>query len=213
MDTYPLSLALFDFFPTLAFLVGAIFFTRTSRLLRRPGYARMAAAGVTLVFLGGFLKAVWKLLYTTGVADVTWMSEIQFVLAAPGFLAMMVVAIAIARQGRALPAAPVMAMAAWKIPFLAVMTLCSMAVNGILTYACFQRGQRATAAAFIVSFLCLVAMGAMASSEQTLARQWTEEITNAAAQLAFAIGAFRLHRETLARAVRAPQVQTDLTPA
>ncbi len=204
MDTYPLLLALFDLLPPLAFLVGAVYYTCTTRLLCSAGQARMATVGGALVFLGGFLKALWKLLYTTGTADITWMSEVQFLLAAPGFLALMITAIAVAREGRAAQATPLMAMATWKIPFLAVMTLAAMGLNGILTYACFRRGQRAAAAAFIVSFLCLVAMGAMASSEQTLARQWTEEITNATGQVAFAIGSLRLYHYALARGLRSP---------
>ena len=49
--------------------------------------------GSTLVFAGGFLKATWKLLYTLGIADIQIFSTIQFILLAPGFLALLVTVI------------------------------------------------------------------------------------------------------------------------
>ncbi len=70
METYPVSLALFDFIPTLAFLTGAFYLVRTGVLCRGKPCGRMVMAGGLLVFLGGFFKATWKLLYTTGVADI-----------------------------------------------------------------------------------------------------------------------------------------------
>lgn len=199
METLPVSLAVFDFVPTIAFLAGGIFLVRVSRLVCGARCAWLCLAGVVLIFLGGFLKATSKLLITTGLADAHLMGELQFIFAAPGFFLLMLVAIRIARRGRPMQAAPVMAMAVWKIPLLAIMTLSSMALNGILTYVCFQRGQRGAAFAFIVAFLCLVGMGSMASGEQTLARQWTEEGVNAAGQIAFLLGTLLLHRDARAR--------------
>ena len=200
METLPVSLAVFDFVPTIAFLAGGIFLVRVSRLACGAKCGWLCLAGVVLIFLGGFLKATSKLLITTGLADAHLMGELQFIFAAPGFCLRMLVAIRIARRGRPMQV-PVMAMAVWKIPLLAIMTLSSMALNGILTYVCFQRGQRAAAFAFIVAFLCLVGMGAMASGEQTLARQWTEEGVNAAGQIAFLLGTLLLHRDVSARGV------------
>lgn len=208
METYPLSLAVFDFVPTIAFLAGGIYLVRLSRLVCGAGCGRLCLAGVVLIFLGGFLKATSKMLITLGLDAAHPMGELQFIFAAPGFFMLMLVAIRIARRNRPMQAAPVMAMAVWKIPLLAIMTLSSMALNGILAYVCFQRGQRAAAAAFIVAFLCLVGMGAMASGEQTLARQWTEESVNAAGQVAFLIGTLLLYRDVHARGVSPLQVRT-----
>lgn len=201
METYPLALAVFDFVPTIAFLVGGIYLVRASRLACGANCGWLCLAGVVLIFLGGFLKATSKMLVTTGFTAAQPMGELQFIFAAPGFFILMLVAIRIARRSRPPLPVPVMAIAVWKIPLLAVMTLSSMAVNGILTYVCFQRGQRMAAAAFIIAFLCLVGMGAMASGEQTLARQWTEESVNAAGQIAFLVGTLLLHRDFRARGV------------
>jgi len=194
METYPLSIAIFDFVPVFMFLVGAFFLTRIAIQQRSTACGRMVMAGALLIFLGGLLKAIWKLLYTVNIADIQWMSQIQFILVAPGFVALLVVAILIARGRRKSKATPLLAIAVWKIPLLAIMTLASMGANGILTYISFRRGARLAGAAFVVAFLALVGMGAMASGEQTLARQWIEESMNTVGQLGFMLGSIWLYQ-------------------
>lgn len=195
METYLLSLALFDFVPVTMFLVGAFFPVRIALQMRGSPCGRMAMAGSLLIFLGGFLKATWKLLYVNNVADWRWMSELQFLLAAPGFLALLVTAILMARgRGRSGPL-PLMAIAAWKIPLLAIMTISSMGAQGILAYLSFRRRILPAAVGFIVAFLCLIGMGAMASGEQTIAKQWIEESINALGQFGFMLGAIVLDRD------------------
>jgi hypothetical protein len=204
-ESYPLALSLLDFVPNLAFLAGAYFLVALVLRERGRRCGRMAMAGSLLVFLGGFLKAVWKTLYTLNVADVQFLSQVQFVLLAPGLLALLVTVILLARQrkpeaGRAAgTGAPVAAMAAWKIPFLAVMTLCSLGAQGILTYVAFRRGQKLAAACSIAAFLGLFAMGGMASAEQTTVQQWIEEIVNSLGQLSFMAGSILLYRQSRSR--------------
>jgi len=119
METYPVSLAIFDFVPTTAFLIGAFFLVKTGLICRGRPCSRMLMAGGLLVFLGGTFKALWKLLYTTSVADIQWMNQGQFVFSAIGFLGICVAVISMVRRKKwAVPAQGTMAMAAWKIPFL-----------------------------------------------------------------------------------------------
>jgi hypothetical protein len=90
----------------------------------------------------------------------------------------------------------VMAMAAWKIPFLAIMTLASLGAQGILVYLSFRRGIRIAAIFFIVAVLCMLGMAGMASGEQTITRQWIEQSVNLAGQSSFALGAFFLNKRS-----------------
>jgi hypothetical protein len=190
-EIYPLALAIFDFVPVIFFLIGAIYLIRIASRMCGMRCRRLAIVGSLLIFIGGFLKALWKLLVTTGVGDFQLMSEIQFALVAPGFVLLLIVVIWIARseckqaKGKDILTP---AIAAWKIPLLIVMTLASMGVMGILTYIAFRHKLKIAAAGFIVAFLCLVGMGSMASGEQTLARQWIEQSINSLGQLGFMIG-------------------------
>ena len=195
-ETYPLALALYDFVPVVFFLIGAIYLVRTVMRLCGLHCGRLTIVGSLLIFLGGLLKAIWKLLFTIGVGDYQWLSESQFPLLAPGFLVLLIAVIIMARSERAKEKrkGALLAIVAWKIPLLIVMTLASMGVQGILTNVSFQRKAKLAAAGFIVAFLGLVGMGALASGEQTLARQWIEQSVNSVGQLGFMVGSILLYR-------------------
>jgi hypothetical protein len=156
----------------------------------------MMMAGTGLIFLGGFLKASWKLLYTLEIADITLMSEAQIILLSIGFTGMLVAVIIIARgKKRDQTLEPMVAIAAWKIPFLAVMTLASLGAQGILTYVSFKKKNRLAASLFIVAVLCMLGMSGMASgSEQTVATQWIEESINSVGQISLAVGSYLLYK-------------------
>jgi hypothetical protein len=202
METYSLPLALLDYIPNLAFLVGSIYLVRTVLLARGKPCSRMCMAGSFLVFSGGILKATWKLIYTLGVADIQWMSQIQFVLLAPGFLALLVTAILLARAKPFKAPAITLAIATWKIPLLAIMTLSSLGAQGILTFISFKRKVPLAASLFIVAVLCMLGMSGMASgSEQTVSTQWIEEIMNSVGQIAFAAACWLLHRNYAAEMI------------
>jgi hypothetical protein len=195
---YTIGLALLDFLPIFAFLVGAYFLVRIVLLARGKPCARMMMAGTLLVFAGGFFKAGWKLLYTLEIADIHILSEIQFILLAPGFFAMLVAVILLTRSMQNRPGSGVMAIATWKIPFLAVMTLCSLGAQGILTYISFRKQAGIAGAMFIVSVICMLGMSGLASgSEQTVIIQWLEEGINSVGQISFAFGSFLLYRAFL----------------
>jgi hypothetical protein len=195
-----LCLALFDFVPTIAFLIVAYYLVRIVYLVRGKACGALALAGALLIFLGGFLQAIWKLLFTTGAADVRLMSNLQFVLLAPGFVALLAAVILLARgAGRKTPP-PVLSLAPWKLPFLIVMTLASLAAQGLLAYIAFRRRAIGAGVGFVIAFLCLLGMGGMAGGEQTVARQWIEEGVNAIGQIAFAAGSILLYRDFKAHA-------------
>jgi hypothetical protein len=197
-ETYPLALAIYDFVPVAFFLVGALFLVRTAIRICGLRCGRLAIAGSLLIFLGGFFKAVWKLLYTIGVGDFQLLSEIQFPLVAPGFLVLLIVVIRLARGkevGENRFANNMLAILAWKIPLLIVMTLASMGVQGILTYMAFRCNAKLAATGFILAFLGLMGMGVLASGEQTLARQWIEQSVNSVGQLGFMTGSIFLFRD------------------
>jgi hypothetical protein len=156
----------------------------------------MMMAGTLLIFTGGFLKASWKLLYVLDIADITLMSEAQFVLLAIGFTGMLVALSYLARsfnQEGKLGAA--LLISTWKIPFLTVMTLCSLGAHGLLTYISFKKKVPLAASLFILALVCMLAMSGMASSlEQTVANQWLEEGVNSLGQISFAVGSYLLYR-------------------
>jgi hypothetical protein len=185
-ETYSLGLSLLDFVPNLAFLVGAIYLVRWVWLIGSASSAVATIIGSSLVLLGGTTKAFWKLFYTIGIGDFWLLGELQFMLLAPGFLAMLVSVVSVLKQERKRWKAGWVAMAAWKIPLLATMTLSSLGMQGILSYIAFRRKTVLAAALYAVSILCTLGLAGLAGGEQNVARQWIEEGINSAGQIAFA---------------------------
>jgi hypothetical protein len=193
-EVYPLSLALFDFVPIILFLTGAYFYARLCLRTCGPTCGWLAASGAGLVGLGGLLQASWKLLYAAGVGYFPWLGDFQFPLGAPGFLALFLAALMLARRPHALAGAGAATMAVWKIPLLVVMTFSGLGLHSALAYTAWRSGQKLAAAAFLLAFTCLLGMGGMASGEQTVARQWLEEGVNSLGQLGFMAGSLLLER-------------------
>lgn len=196
METYPISLALVDFLPNIAFLVGAFFLVKTARICSGTRCERIVMASTLLVFLGGFLKATWKLLYAAKIADFQWMSQAQFVLLGTGFLGMCVAVIYMVRGTKpaSVTGGGMLAMAVWKIPFLFLMTITSLGAEGILAFIAFKRKALPAAVGFVVGVMGILAMGSLASAEQTITMQWVEETINTIGQLGFMMGCILLYQ-------------------
>jgi hypothetical protein len=194
-QTYTLELALFNFIPNIVFLIGAYYLIGITSKVCAKSCKWLALIGSLLIVLAGMLKAIWKLLFTLGWANILWMSDIQFVLMAPGYLMVFIAVILLACNLRSkYESLPALLMAGWKIPFLAVMTLASLGTHVVLIYLSLKHGSRLGAISFLIGLIFLLSMGALASGEQTIARQWLEEWINAFAQTGFAIGAWLLYQ-------------------
>lgn len=160
---YTLGLSLLDFLPNLAFLVNGYFLSRLVWLGKRPFPLALMIVGASFVFLGGTSKALWKLLYTFGRGDFQILSEIQFVLLAPGFLLMLVSAIYFLRQEKEGKGSILTGIAPWKVPLLATVTLSSLGLQGILIYLSFQRRAYGAAVSITLAIMCMLGMAATSS--------------------------------------------------
>lgn len=193
-DIYPLELAFLDALPPLIFGVGLGYLIRAVQRLGDGAAVRLTTWGGALVFMGGFLKACWKLLMALQVANVQVLSDQQFVLLAPGFLLLWWGTL---RMLRVSPrGAVVTAIAPWKIPLLALMTLGSLGVHVTLAVLSFRRGLRLAGSLFIVAVVCMFAMSGMARGEQRIALQWIEQGVNILGQSTFALGCWQVQRST-----------------
>jgi len=194
-QTYTLELALFNYIPIIAFLIGAFFLIGITSRVCIKSCKWLTIIGSFLIALGGLFKATWKLLFTLDWANILWMSDIQFVLMAPGYLMVFIAMIFLVSDLRPkYESLPALVMVSWKIPFLAVMTLASLGTYIVLIYISLKNRSRLGAFSFLLGLILLLSMGALAGGEQTIARQWLEEWINTFAQIGFAIGAWLLHQ-------------------
>jgi hypothetical protein len=201
-ETYSLGMALFDFTPVVFFLVGGLYLAKIvfSSLQKHLGWVFISS--VLLIFLGGALKATWKLLFCLNICDIQWMSEAQFVLMSIGFVGMLIPILSLARYDKQKNSQIVVAMALWKIPLLLIMTLASLGVYATLALISNRKHLRWTAVGFMIPFFGVILMGFLASRSQTVGLQWIEQSLNSVINISFAISSYTLCRNM---AVQAPE--------
>jgi hypothetical protein len=66
-------------------------------------------------------------------------------------------------------------------------------MQGVLSYTAFRQRAHLAGALYIVAILCMLSMAGLASTEQTIARQWLEQGINSLGQIAFALGSYLLY--------------------
>ena len=195
MVTYSLALSLFDFVPVIAFLIGAMYLVRWARLFDRRVVSLSMLLGSILAVLGGATKATWKFLVTINVGDFIWLGEAQFALLAPGFLLMLVSTWLIFSGDKKEAVVTLEAMAAWKIPFLAVMTISSLWLYALLAILGWRERNYMIVIMYVIIIVTTIGLAGMATMEQTIAQQWIEEGVNSMGQIAFAVGSMLLFQD------------------
>jgi hypothetical protein len=191
---YSVVMALFDFVPVIGFLVGGLYCIKISRIVLKKVYQFLTIIGVSIIVLGGGLKASWKLMNAVNLVPPEWMSEGQFIFMAIGYLTLLIPVIALIRKQKARAAEALPAMAVWKIPLLAVMTLSSLSAYTLLAILSFRRKSWLGILGFIVAFISILAMGYMSSQAQTIQMQWVEQSINTLGTWGFALGSILLHK-------------------
>ena len=200
MYNFTVPMALMDFVPV-------IFFGVTAVLLLRDLYSRMVkgayallAAGCVNVFLAGFCKATWKLLYAAGVCDFTALEQMFLPVNSMGLLFVglsLVGMLCFNKKKVMLSVAPV--------PFSGSMVFIMMMVVGLggmcagLSVLASRMKKSKTIVLFVLSFVCAMGMGYMSSQDSSQAWvNWVEQSINTVSQLCLMLGVIVLHKAGLA---------------
>ena len=199
MYNFNIPMALMDFVPV-------IFFGVTSVLLLGDLYNKMGkgiyalfAAGSVNVFLAGFCKALWKLLYAANICNFVALEEMFMPVNSIGLLFVglsLIGMLCFRKKTVMLSAAPVAVTSS--LPFIAMMVvgLGGMCVSLSVVAAKMKKGK--VMILFILSFLCAMGMGYMSSRDSTLAWvNWAEQSINTVSQLCLMLGVITLHKAGL----------------
>ncbi len=199
MYNFTIPMALMDFVPVFFFGVSAVILLRD--LYNKMGkgtYALLAAGGVN-VFLAGFCKALWKLLYAAGICDFVVLEKMFMPVNSLGllFVGMSLVGMLIwKRKGAMLSVAPVALTSSMPFIMLMVVGLGGMCTALSIVSAKMKKG--AVMILFILSFVCAMAMGYKSSQDSTQAWvNWAEQSINTVSQLCLMLGVIVLHRQGL----------------
>lgn len=199
------GMALVDYIPVFLFLVTSIILQRDLYNKMSKGAFALLCTGTIMVFIAGFFKATWKLLYGAGICDFYKLSEAMMPMQSTGFFlaAVSLVAMLIAKQGN--KKEPLMAVAAVPAAYTGTMIfvafMCSgIAVMGVcLSVVAVRMKKKKAIPLFIFTIIGLLMMGYLSSKDFTVpALNWLAEAVNILAQSAFLWGTMILHKAGLA---------------
>lgn len=191
------TMALVDCVPVALFMVAAVILQRDLYDQLPKGAYSLVAAGSIMAFLGGFMKALWKILYATGVCDYVLLDHALFTLQGPGFLLFFLGLTGLFWKGEknaasALVGAPVATTTS--IPFIVMQVVGLGGAQVLLAVEGARRGRRLVPVAFALAFVFMLGMGYLgAKFDDSSSMHWVAQLTNTLSMACFLWGTLMLH--------------------
>lgn len=198
MYSFTVPMALMDFVPVIFFGITAILLLRDLYNKMAKGAYALLAAGSINVFLAGFCKATWKLLYAANICDFVALEEMFMPVNSLGllFVGLSLLGMLCQKKKVMLSVAPPVFISS--MPFIMMMVVGLGGLCAGLSIVSAKMKKAPVMILFILSFVCAMAMGYMSSRDSTLAWvNWAEQSINTASQLCLMIGTILLHKKGL----------------
>lgn len=199
MYNFTVPMALMDYVPVLFFAVTTVLLLRDLYNKMSPVTFTLLASGSVNVFMAGFCKATWKLLYAANICDFVVLEKMFLPVNSIGLLLVglgLVGMLLRKRKGAALAVAP--AAFSGSGLFIAMMVVGLGGMCAALSIVAAKMKKGAVMILFILSFLCAMGMGYMSGQDSTLAWvNWAEQSINVVSQLALMVGVVLLHKAGL----------------
>ena len=199
MYNFTVPMALMDYVPVIFFGITAVLLLRDLYNKMFKGAYALLAAGVVNVFMAGFCKATWKLLYAAGICDFVALEEMFMPVNSLGLLFVGLSLIGMLlwkRKSAALSVAPVAFTSS--MPFIMMMVLGLGGLCAGLSILSAKMKKAPVMILFILSFICAMAMGYMSSQDSTQSWvNWVEQSINTVSQLCLMLGVIALHQAGL----------------
>ena len=198
MYHFTVPMALMDYVPVLFFAVTAVLLLNDLHSKMGKGTYALFAAGCVNVFLAGFCKATWKLLYAANICNFVALEEMFMPVNSIGLLFVGISLVGMVTWGRkkVMLAAPVVVTSS--LPFIAMMILGLGGMCAGLSVVAVKMKKAPVMVLFILSFVCAMAMGYMSSRDSTFSWvNWVEQSINTVSQLCLMLGTISLHKAGL----------------
>ena len=199
MYNFTIPMALMDFVPVIFFGITAIFLVGDLYNKMCKGSYALLSAGSVMVFLAGFCKALWKLLYAANICDFVVLEQMFLPVNSLGLLFVgvsLMIMVACKHKSAMLSVAPVTYTSS--MPFILMMVVGLGGMCAALSILSAKVKRSKIMILFILSFVCAMAMGFMSSQDSTQAWvNWTEQGINCVSQGCLMAGVMLLHKADL----------------
>ena len=199
MYNFTIPMALMDFVPVIFFGFTAVLLINDLSNKMSKAVFTLFAAGCFNVFLAGFCKALWKLLYAANICDFVALEEMFMPVNSIGLLLVgvsLILMVCLKKKSAVFSAAPVALTSSMPFIMMMVVGLGGMCASLSIVACKMKKGK--VMILFILSFVCAMAMGYMSSRDSTLAWvNWAEQSINTISQLCLMMGTIALHKADL----------------
>ena len=205
MNDFSVGMALFDYIPVIFFGIGGVILLRDLYNKMSKGAFALFAAGIINVFMAGFLKATWKLLYAGANIDVAAFNNMFFPVQSIGFLLAGIGMVAMLcynqkkKDAKNLALVPVVSIT---FPYLVLVMVAGLGcLDAGLCILAKKMKKPAVIVIFVLSFVCCLGMGYLSTKSDefaTASMNWIAEFVNFFGQGLFLIGVWMLHKAGLA---------------
>ena len=198
MYHFTIPMALMDYIPVAFFGVAALLLQMDLYGKMRKDAFAMFAAGTINIFLAGFLKATWKLLYAAGICDFAALNTMFLLTQSIGFLLAGVGIILMMTTKKKVMAAVAPPLFSGSVIFIMMMVLGLGSICTVLSIIAVKMKKKGAMVLFILAFAASMGMGAMAGQDVTQAWvNWVEQGINCVGQGMLMWGILILHRAGL----------------
>ena len=200
MYYFTVPMAMMDFIPVVFFAVAAALLQFDLYNKMNKGCFALFASGTINIFIAGFLKALWKLLYAANICDFQALNEMFLPVQSLGFLlaGLGVVLMLVSRSKKHMALAVAPPVFGGSFVFIMMMVMGLGAICSCLSVIAVKMKKKGAAVLFVLSFLCSMGMGAMSGQDATQAWvNWVEQSINCIGQCLLMCGVLILHRAGL----------------
>ena len=198
MYNFTIPMALMGYIPVICFGVAALLLQMDLYGKMRKDAFAMFAAGTINIFLAGFLKATWKLLYAAGICDFAALNTMFLPTQSIGFLLAGVGIILMMTTKKRVMAAVAPPLFSGSVIFIMMMVLGLGSICTVLSIIAVKMKKKSAMVLFILAFVASMGMGAMSGQDVTQAWvNWVEQGINCAGQGMLMCGVLILHKAGL----------------
>lgn len=201
MKEFTVTMALVDFIPVAFFAVASVILMRDLYNKMSKGAFALLAAGTINVAFAGAMKALYKLLYATGVCDFTVLSDMMFPVQSVGFLlaGTALIAMLCHKQKETAVAAAAPAFFKGTFIFVGLMVAGFGMMNASMCVLSKKLKKPWLSVFFIYAFVSVLVMGYLSSKDfGSSSMNWIAQGVNLLGQGAFLVGTILAHRFGLA---------------
>ena len=198
MYHFTIPMALMDYIPVAFFGVAALLLQLDLYGKMRKDAFAMFAAGTINIFLAGFLKATWKLLYAAGICDFAALNTMFLPVQSVGFLLAGLGIVMMLTKKKQIMAAVAPPLFSGSVIFIMMMVLGLGSICTVLSIIAGKMKKKGAMVLFILAFAASMGMGAMSGQDVTQAWvNWVEQGINCAGQGMLMWGVLILHKAGL----------------